>query len=84
MLFEPGEGELLLTIGDQTEHISVPGGACYRLEAEAMSRAILYGEPLPIGLSDTMRNLDALERLYAKAERYELTGAALNEQTEKP
>ena len=46
-----------------------------RLEAEALSRAILYGEPLPIGLSDTMRNLDTLERLYKAAERFVLTGA---------
>ena len=75
MLFEPSAGELLLTIGDRTERISVPGSACYRLEAEAMSRAILYGEPLPIGLSDTMRNLDTLERLYKAAERFVLTGA---------
>ena len=83
MLFEPDAGELLLTLDGKTERIPVPGSACYRLEAEAMSRAILYGEALPIRLSETMQDLDALERLYASAERYELTGSALNEQTDK-
>lgn len=84
MLFEPDAGELLLTLDGKTERIPVPGSACYRLEAEAMSRAILYGESLPIRLFETMQNLDALERLYAAAERYALTGEPVWPQTENP
>ena len=73
MLFEPGEGELLLSIDGQMKRIHAPGGACYRLEAEAMSRAILRHEPPEIiRPQETIQNLEALERLYAGCTRFEL------------
>ena len=64
MIFEGGGGEMYLQVGEKTEIIGVPHADPYRLEAEAMSRAILGIENDLMPLEDTLANMQTLDKLY--------------------
>ena len=64
MIFEGGGGEMYLQVGEKTETIGVPHADPYRLEAEAMSRAILGIENDLMPLEDTLANMQTLDKLY--------------------
>lgn len=64
MIFEGGGGALYLTVDGKTETITVPHADPYQLEAEAFSRAILGVENDLMPLSDTLSNMQTLDKLY--------------------
>ena len=63
-LFEGSSGEMYLTVDDKTEIITVENIDPYQLEAEAFSRAVLGIEDQRMPLADTLRNMQALDKLY--------------------
>lgn len=64
MIFEGFGGNLLLTVDGKTETITTERADPYQLEAEAFSRAILGVENDLMPLSDTLANMQALDKLY--------------------
>ena len=66
MIFEGGGGEMYLTVGGETQTISVPHADPYQLEAEAFSRAILGIENDLMPLADTLANMVTLDKLYGR------------------
>ena len=65
-IFEGSGGEMYLTIGGQTQTITVDNIDPYQLEAEAFARTILGGKDERMPLCDSIRNLKTLEVLYKK------------------
>jgi len=63
-LFEGSSGEMYLTVGDKTETIIAENIDPYQLEAEAFSRAILGESNDLMPLSDTLANMQTLDKLY--------------------
>jgi len=63
-LFEGSSGEMYLTVGDKTETIIAENIDPYQLEAEAFSRAVLGLEDDRMPLADSVRNMQALDKLY--------------------
>ena len=67
MIFEGFGGDLLLTLDGKTETITTERADPYQLEAEAFSRAILGVENDLMPLSDTLANMQTLDKLYNRA-----------------
>jgi predicted dehydrogenase len=61
-------GELTLTVGEERRHI--PVGACerYRLEVEDFADAILRQRAPQFSLTESLRNAEVMDRLFAAAE----------------
>ncbi len=67
--FKPGIKEkLLLSRGDKTEVIKVPGQELYSGEVEDMAEAVVSGRPGRIGLADSRGNTAAILALIESAE----------------
>ena len=63
--FFDNAGALMLTQGDDRREIAVGASDRYRLEVEDFSGSILEGRPPLLGLPETIRNLETIDRLYA-------------------
>ena len=64
MIFEGGGGEMYLTVGGEKTTITVPHADPYQLEAETFSRAITGEDNDLMPLSDTLANMQTLDKLY--------------------
>ncbi len=60
-------GHLTLISGDQRTEIAVPESDRYRLQAEDFADAILLKRPPLLTTTETLRNMELLDRLYATA-----------------
>ena len=62
-LSAPGVKEIELRNQQGTEFIAVESCNTYRMEIELFSQSLLDGEPSPISLQSSYRNIDLIERL---------------------
>ena len=65
--FFDNAGSLFLTIGEERREISVVQSDRYRLEIEDFADAIVKKRPPQLGLTETQRNAEVLDRLFAAA-----------------
>jgi xylose dehydrogenase (NAD/NADP) len=63
--FFDNPGTLTLTRGSETREIPVPESDRYRWEVEDFAAAILEQRPPLLGLDESIRNLEILDRLFA-------------------
>ena len=64
MIFEGVGGDVILTVDGKTETFSFPYADPYQMEAEAFSRAVMGIDNDLIPLSDTLANMQVLDKLY--------------------
>lgn len=62
--FDPA-GSLLLTRGEEHREIPVAGSDRYLAEVEDFARAVLERRPPLLGLAESLRNAEVLDRLFA-------------------
>jgi len=66
--FKPGLNEnIVLTTGDETRMITIPGEELYLGEVENMADAILNGVPTRMSLADSRNNVATIQALLASA-----------------
>ena len=63
--FFDNPGSLKLTIGEESREIPVNGSDRYRLEVEDFADAILHGRTPHLGLGETLRNMEVMDRLLS-------------------
>ncbi|HVW22616.1 MAG TPA: Gfo/Idh/MocA family oxidoreductase [Opitutaceae bacterium] len=63
--FFDNAGSLTLTQGERVRELAVPESDRYRREVEDFAAAILERRPPLLGLEESIRNLETLDRLYA-------------------
>ena len=64
--FDPA-GTLMLTVGEERREIPVAASDRYRLEVEDFAGAILERRAPQLGLAESLRNAEVLDRLFAAA-----------------
>jgi xylose dehydrogenase (NAD/NADP) len=69
--FHDNAGALTLTVGGERRAIPVAASDRYRLEVEDFADAILHGRAPHVGLAETLRNAEVMDRLLAAGRRAE-------------
>jgi D-xylose 1-dehydrogenase (NADP+, D-xylono-1,5-lactone-forming) len=62
--FFDNAGALVLTIGEKRREIPVAESDRYRREIEDFADAALHGRPPKLGMAETLRNMEVIDRLY--------------------
>jgi D-xylose 1-dehydrogenase (NADP+, D-xylono-1,5-lactone-forming) len=65
--FFGSSGHIIQTTTDGTREIPVAESDSYRLEVEDFANAVLEGRPPQMGIAETLRNAELIDRLLAAA-----------------